>query len=434
MFFPMRHSSLAVALAASALLFSCRKPATEHAPPASAPPEISASLPGTDVRPLTPARREALGELGQQVAAQLTAGQFDATARQLDLESMLAAAFAGIDWEVQPKWKEFRDSLARRLRAEPAQLFANLHGARATFLRLHETPSGTSALVRCVLPNGAATYFEVYPRFDDNGAARLGNIYNHATGLDVPDSLRAILFALAPSADRSLAQRLFGGENAVDPALLEELDSALRQRRPAAVAAAWKKLPTGLRLQRPVFMSVLQVLMAEPQSPEYLAALEEARAQYADDPLADLLSIDLFFLKKDIPALEACLDRIEQRMGGPDAHLATLRASGRLAADDLTGAEQAIDQALSLEPGFANATYTRLKLLILRRDFIAACALLDAHKERTGERLAPPPAERGDAFAAFLHSPEYTRWSAANPPTVDEKHPPASAPAPGLEN
>jgi uncharacterized protein HemY len=195
-------------------------------------------------------------------------------------------------------------------------------------------------------------------------------------------------------------------------------DTALRQRNPAAVAAAWPQLPSSLRAQRPVLMAALQVLMLEPQAPAYLTALEEARSLYAHEPLADLLSIDLHFLKNDPSALEKCLDRVEQSLGGPDAHLATLRASSRLAAGNDAGAELAVDIALSMEPDFINALLTRLKILITRREFAAATAELQSMHEKFGQVFTPPPATRGPAFADFLHSPEYSQWVALHPPPV----------------
>ena len=417
----MRPSAIFVLSAVLSLtvLPSC-KPKTgvssESPPPL---PQSRGPLPGTDPRPLTPARREAVVEFAQSFAAQLNAGQFDAIARDLDLNQMMEIAFGGIQWEENPKWTDFRNGLVQRLRANPAQLFAALQDVRAVFLRLHETPSGTAALVRCLLPNGAVTYFDVFARFDETtGTARLANIYNHATGLDVPDSLRAILFALAPAADRTLADRLFGVDKAADPAVMTAFDTALRQRNPAAVAAAWPQLPSSLRAQRPVLMAALQVLMLEPQAPAYLITLEEARTLYAHEPLADLLSIDLHFLQNDPSALEKCLDRVEQSLGGPDAHLATLRASSRLAAGNDAGAELAVDIALSMEPDFINALLTRLKILITRREFAAATAELQSMHEKFGQVFTPPPASRGPAFADFLNSPEYSQWVALHPPPV----------------
>jgi|GEM_PF-4983608 len=429
----MRPSALI--LLAAALAFAvptaCRpRSAAPSTPPL--PPSTAGPLPGTDPRPLTPARREVLVEFGEALAAQLTAGEFDTIARSLDLTAMTDAAFAGVNWEENPKWVEFRDRLVGRLRADPAQLFSALQGVEAVFLRLHETPSGTAALVRCLLPGGAVTYFDVFARFDEaTGTARLANIYNHATGLDVPDSLRAILFALAPAADRSLADRLFGVEKAADPAVMSAFDAALRQRDPAAVAAVWPRLPSSLRSQRPVFMAALQVLMLDPGAPAYLAALEEARGLYAEEPLVDLLSIDLFFLKNDPVALEACLDRIEQRLGGPDAHLATLRAGGRIAAGNDAGAEQAVDAALAMEPDFANASLARLKLLITRRDFSGAVALLETMEEKFGRGFEPPPSSRGQVFADFIASPEYVKWLSLHPPPPapgESTPPPREAP------
>lgn len=389
---------------------------------AHTPPEeklklpTTAPLPNTSQRPLSPAHREALAELGDHVARLLNEGNFEAIARDLDITAMTQAAFAGLDLEANPKWKEMRDGLVRRLRAKPAELFSNLEGVHARYLRLHETPSGTAALVRGVMPNGSAAYFDIFPHMQPDGSAKLANIYNYATGLDVPDSLRAILFALAPQTDRSLADRLFGNDTSVEPALLRELEAALNRRSPTAVAEVWPKLPVKFRQQRPIFMSALQVLMLDTQHPAYLAALTEAREAYADDPLADLLSIDWHFLRRNLPALEACLDRVEMRLGGPDAQLLTLRASGRIQAGDLVGADQVLSQALAAEPDFLNAYLSQLKLRILQRDFSAAIAVLDTLNDRFGRPYYPPPAERGEVFAEFINSAIYQHWLNRHPP------------------
>lgn len=427
---PASTPTIAIVLSALFALFAllalpaCR-PRPGPPAPAATPGPAADPLPGTDPRPLTPVRREGLEEFGRDLAARLSAGEFDAVARELDIPAMTDAAFAGIQWDEHPHWAEFRDSLVRRLRTNPAELFSGLKDGRAVFLRLRETPSGTAALIRCLIPTGAATYFDVFARFDEaTGTPSLANIYNHATGLDVPDSLRSILFALAPAADRSLADRLFGAGAAASPEIMDAFDAALRQRNPAAVAAVWPKLPDSLRAQRPVLMAAIQVLMLEPQAPGYLAALEEARARYGDEPLADLFSIDIHFLNNDTAALEACLDRIAQHLGGTDAHLENLRASGRLAANDIAGAESAVDDALALEPDFTNASATRLRLLIARRDFPGAVALLESVEDHTGRILTPPPASRGQDFADFLESPGFRRWKSTHP----DPEPPAPAP------
>ena len=69
------------------------------------------------------------------------------------------------------------------------------------------------------------------------------------------------------------------------------------------------------------------------------------------------------------------------------------------------------------------ASLARLKLLITRRDFTGAVALLQTMEDRFGGGFRPPPASRGAAFAEFLNSPEYQKWKALHP-----EPPPAPAP------
>jgi hypothetical protein len=404
------HALVLVGLAVIAP--ACRKgsePATRNAEtPAPA-------IAGADARPLSPAHRELAAEFGESIAKQLTEGRLKAVADDIDWNPLTEAAFAGIDWESNPKWKELRDTLDRRVRADPAQLLANLEGTRARFLRLRDTSAGTAALVRCVMPGGASTYFDFFPRFHPDGSAHLANIYNHASGLTIPEALRAILLTLAPANDRTLWQRLFHGSESTDPALLESLDTALRTRNPGAVGEVWPKLPPALRAQRPLLMSAIQILMLDPDSPAYLAVLDEARTRYADEPLADLLSIDFHYLKKDLAGLEACLDRIAQRLGGIDANLLTLRASGRFLAGAYDACQESLAEALALEPDFEGAHQTRLQLLITQRDFAGAVAQLGEITDRFRRPFPPPTARDNPALDAFLASPEFAKWRAAHP-------------------
>ena len=162
-------------------------------------------------------------------------------------------------------------------------------------------------------------------------------------------------------------------------------------------------------------MSALQVLMLEPESPAYLALLEEARHQYTSEPLADFLSIDFYFLKKDRAGLEACLDRIIERLGGPDANLITLRANGQLQAGDFIAALASLDEALALEPDFEGAHFARLQALIAQRDFPAAVVQLNSLTDRFNRPFPPPSARESAAMTAFLASPEFAKWRAAHP-------------------
>jgi hypothetical protein len=159
--------------------------------------------------------------------------------------------------------------------------------------------------------------------------------------------------------------------------------------------------------------------MLDPRSPAYVAVLDEARARYADEPLADLLSIDFHYLKKDRAGLEACLDRITQRLGGTDSNLLTLRASGQLLAGDLDACQASLDEALALEPDFESAHQARFHLLIARRDFAAAASQLTELADRFRRPFPSAATPQNAALDAFLASPEFAKWRAANPETDD---------------
>jgi hypothetical protein len=111
--------------------------------------------------PLEPSQRESLNAFGEEMARLINEGKRKELAGLIDIDAVIAAAFAGVDWKSNDEVRGFYNGFVRSLHDDPAQLLRLLEGAEARFLRVRDTPRGTSALVRCILDSGASTYFDI---------------------------------------------------------------------------------------------------------------------------------------------------------------------------------------------------------------------------------------------------------------------------------
>jgi hypothetical protein len=397
-----------VAVVLAGAVASCRRSAKSPSPPAGAVPSSQAE---PSPPPLEASQRDRLNGFGEQLARLINDGKLNDLVRLLNIEALIEAAFAGVDWKSHSEVRGFYNGFVRSLHDDPVQLLRQLDGGEAKFLRIRETPRGTAVLVRCILRNGASTYFDVYPRFDADGTIGIREFYNHATGLTVLEAFRSVVLVVVPGLDVSFLEKVFTGRQKIDPQVFMEFAAALKTKDAARAKAAFPKLSDEARRSRPIFMSYLQVLMQDPDDPAYLAALEHGQQLYPGDPTLDFLAIDLHLLKKNYPAYDAAIRRIEDRLGR-DAHLLTLRAAGLIEAKDYSSAQPVVAEAIALEPDFKNGYRLQLKLAILQRDYAAACATLDELKKRFAGRWRAPDPESGQPFKDFADSPEYHAWLA----------------------
>ena len=380
--------------------FGCRR--TGKPPPAS-PPAVPAA-PAFDE-----SQRARATALGGEIARLINEHRLADLAAMIEFDPLIEAAFAGIDWQGSDQLRGFRQGFVRSIHDKPANMFSPLDGAQARFLRLRDTPTGTTILVRCMMDDGACTYLDFHPRFHPDGKTTLREFFNHATGLSLGETLRSLVIGIVPTLDVSLMDRVFGGKQKIDAAVVVAFCEACKRKDAAAAKAAFPKLPAGVRSNRPIFLAYLQTLMQNVDDPDYLAALDEGRKLYPNDPTLDFLSIDFHLLKKDYAALDASLRRIEERLG-KDANLSTLRAVGFTEAGDAAGAAPLVAEALEMEPDFLNAHHVRLKVAILQRDFPLACRVLDDINSRSPDSWEAPDPANGPAFEAFVESGEYRAW------------------------
>jgi hypothetical protein len=75
----------------------------------------------------------------------------------------------------------------------------------------------------------------------------------------------------------------------------------LGEGKPAEALAIYRSLRPETRKQKVVPLGRIAAAQAADDDREYAGALEEYRKLFPDDPSLDLLSVDAFFMRKDLP-------------------------------------------------------------------------------------------------------------------------------------
>lgn len=177
----------------------------------------------------------------------------------------------------------------------------------------------------------------------------------------------------------------------------------------AEVIQVYETLPFKLRTIKPVQILRLSAAM-ELGDEMALKAIEEYRAAFPGDAASDLISIDMFVLKKNFVEALACLDRIDAKVGG-DPYLDVYRAGIKLEEGDTPSARAMAEQAVARNPDEQDAHMARLALSLTGKRHADTLANLRQFERRFGIGDFAVV----DNYAEFVKSPEYRDWIMLHP-------------------
>jgi tetratricopeptide (TPR) repeat protein len=152
------------------------------------------------------------------------------------------------------------------------------------------------------------------------------------------------------------------------------------QTDPRGALAAYASLPAVLKTDKNLLTLRVQAASLADDA-AYLAAMEDFRRAFPNDPALGVLSIDYYYLKKmHKEAIEQVL--AVENVTGPDAHLNSLRASIHSEIGALDPAKKELEKALALEPDLPEAVQLAIALDLASRDDAAALAKIKDAKTR----------------------------------------------------
>lgn len=170
------------------------------------------------------------------------------------------------------------------------------------------------------------------------------------------------------------------------------------------------RLPPRVRNSKQVLLMELQLVPAE--HPDYLHVVEKIEREYPGDPAIDMVSIDGFFLRKEVGKLLAILDRLDRRVGG-DPYLGYLRANAYLlepTAANLAAAETSVREAIAGLPDRWDVLFGLLTVQVKQKKYPEALATLTTLRDRFEVGVDHDVVAADADWQLFLATPEYQQF------------------------
>ena len=298
--------------------------------------------------------------------------------------------------------------------AKPGGLFEQgcsilADGGSIVMLGMRDREGRPWALFR-LLPAGAGHAYQEYrlARRPD-GKVRAVDLFVHSSGERMVETIHRAYLPSAIQASRGRLASLVGKEDAMTKARpqLKAMTQASREGRFKEAIALFDALPAEVRRSKVAQLVRLQAAQGAEDTEIYLAAINEMRAIFPNDPGIDFISFDAYVLQGDLPAAIASLESLDRALGG-DPYLRSLRATYLAKADRLDEARDLARAAAEAEPGLAQIQVARVTVSLLRRDPEETLVAL-----RQARDLGHSGIDQFaflDGFADFAKTPQYTTY------------------------
>lgn len=270
-----------------------------------------------------------LTDFGKAIAADLSAGK-DGISSRVDFGRLVDRALVGI---TAPEG--FRGGFIKGLK----QGFASSWGAVAkeastgssiTWRRNVKTDGLPAVQLRMLYKSGAFDFVELLVERSDDGVLKIIDLYDLADGSLRTADMRMLAIPVIGDLKAGTVEKLLGSESKLSQhvSALRTMNEAVNKGDFASVRTTWKALPVEVREHRLFFKPYISAL-SELDDPDYEKAMGRYLALYPDDPAAQVMGIDFYFLRKRWPQCNAAIDAVEKRVGD-DGWFDVLRGSAAI--------------------------------------------------------------------------------------------------------
>jgi hypothetical protein len=347
-------------------------------------------------------------EFARQIESHDAQGDLEFYFHAFDLDQILEQV-------VSPKSMDQKDYEAMRRAfkkgAEERQQRQEKEITSLRLLRVREVDGELRAVLRLRLRGGRISYQELLFKRSSKGGLSIVDAYNYSSGEKLTDTFRRILAPLLAEKNKSMFRRLFGGTPDIikyEPqwSQLPRLNSEGHYREAMDV---YRRLPASLRKEKSILLQQLKAAQAADDS-AYVTAIDLWRRTYPHDPALDLIAIDGYILRRQYVQALACIDRLDQALGG-DPSLEVQRALLFWKMKDPVRARASARRAFEREPSL-EAALLEVLFLADEKKYDACVAQLQKLQTPGGyprEKLVGC-VERSPKLAGLARSQPYLKW------------------------
>lgn len=276
-----------------------------------------------------------------------------------------------------------------------------------TLLRLRVQRGEVRAIYRIIAPEGGLDYWDLLLVRSQDGCVRIGDLRTIHSGEDVSNVIRRPLLAVHEYVNRGVVGRLTGEQPLIVKHRVEvqRICDAIATKDFDTVLAIYPRLPEELRSER--FLLGMRLMAAQAiDEREYAAAIDDVVRFASGDPTVNLLLVDAYVMREQLPQALECLDKFDAAIGG-DPYLDFLRCKLLIAMNRLPEVQPAVARVLKSFPKDYQSHEVAAILALAERRFEHAMFELHVLETEFDYHLNLDTDPR---FAEFLASPQYQTW------------------------
>jgi hypothetical protein len=357
-----------------------------------------------------PPSQNECAKFGEELGWAMRDGDVATFNRLVNWDAIFRRAEHGLDLS-EKQARQFRDGLrnnvgkATGLVGSVGQAIRN--GGDFRYVRERSRGGRKSVLFR-LSADGGLNYIEFPLARNASGNVVATDCYIYLSGEYISQTARRVLLMIIGAENRSFVDRIVGKESdfvrhARD---IEQLSKAVAQSDFTSGLAAFRRMPESL--QREKFILIPRLLCASNVSEEeYLAAMEDLRKHFPDDPCIDFISIDAYVLREKFAEAMACIDRLSKALDG-DAALESKRGDLLIHQGDYPAARAAARRAIDGGDVRPDPYYVILAAALREQQHDETLDLLKQIAQRFNIVLGD--LETAEEYAQFIRTPQFQAW------------------------
>lgn len=331
----------------------------------------------------------------------------------IDWDAIYETALQGMNL-TKNQTNEFMNELRKHINDDAgftSQMVQNYkNGGRLDYLRTRERNRRQVVLLRMTLPvaSSGVNYYEFVLKRSPDLKIRASDLYVYLSAEFFTESLHRVFLPIVASINRNFLEKLVTSDRQLvdDLAQIQEVSGLLTTGKNKEALAKIKSFAPVTQKEKMVLLLRLKAAQAISEQ-EYTSVMEDFRKLYPNDPCIDIISIDYYTLKKDLPKALAATDRLDKAVGG-DPFLNLARAGMCELNGDLEAAQEFGTRAMTEDPTMINAYWYVISVANRRERYDDTLATLKKVDQNFAMKFND--LTRAEPFAGFVKSPQYKQW------------------------
>jgi tetratricopeptide (TPR) repeat protein len=374
-----------------------RAKATEEAVSKFAPPPQQAEF-----------TEQELLEFAVKVETIALESDMHAAASLLDGEAFTDTAMTGL--AMNRVLKEFHRAMVDQVHTIFPDLLRQAQGGRYEFVRIRYSQNRPCLLFRLIGAQGELSYHEFFVDRRSGEPMRAVDFYNYGTGELMSQTIRRMALALAAQEDKDWIEKLSSSEREFvrEFESLGRMAELLKAGNHVEALKIYETLSPTMRSNKTIAVMRLQIAGGCEDS-EYLAAVEDFRRRFPDDPSLSLYEIGYYAMRKDFDQALQAVARMDELVGGDPYLLATYVAL-LVEAKRIDEARTFAETSLQDNPHAYDLYWGLIGVGLEQQDYELVLSTLKGIDENFDVQWASLEDEVNFDFSEFLKSPEHEEW------------------------